>query len=357
MKLRKIAIDAWDRFFFAPEPYARLAAFRIVVFTLAARTLDGTFYQIDRYAKSDGREIGLVWNPIWIIESLGLSIPSPETTARLDVIARIVVCLGIVGFMTRIATILAAPLLLIAWGLAYSVGQAHHDKVALMFAIAALAISPCGKKLSVDAWIARRFHPGPGPCAAICRDSAFAAWPLAFIRWTIAAGYFFAGASKLALGGTAWLNGFTLQGLMHASNAPWAPALADSPAANTVYSIGLLATQIGFPLVLVAKWTRWFFLPMAVVFHVLAAMTLGTGPYDTLWALLVVFLPIERIPNMLLVGARNRPIVGGLIAVVAVGLVATYAVYIRERHMSIVQCLTIVPVIALIRRARRILLH
>lgn len=64
-----------------------------------------------------------------------------------------------------------------------------------------------------------------------------------------------------------------------------------------VASTVTLLTQATFPLVFVWPASRWYYLPMSVVFHLTTWWAMDTGPYITLWLLLVAFLPLERIPG------------------------------------------------------------
>jgi hypothetical protein len=80
-----------------------------------------------------------------------------------------------------------------------------------------------------------------------------------------------------------------------------------------------------FPLVLCVPWTRWFFLPMAIVFHLLAWATMDTGPFLTLWFPFAAYLPLEQIParveHLLLDGPPvRRALLGSLLATIALGV-------------------------------------
>jgi len=138
---------------------------------------------------------------------------------------------------------------------------------------------------------------------------------------TLAIGYFGAGAAKLVLGGTEWFNGYTLQGIMLGHDGDWSRAFAGSVAWCRLQSVGVVLVQALFPLVLVWPRSRWFFLPMATLFHLMTWKTMDTGPYMRVWLLLFAFVPMERIPD-----ALHRWLTGGAArAAVTVLAAAAYA--------------------------------
>lgn len=76
-----------------------------------------------------------------------------------------------------------------------------------------------------------------------------------------------------------------------------APYLCSSVELCRVASILTVATEALFPLVLFFPASRWFFLPSVVAFHLATGWTMDTGPYMSLWLLLIAFLPLERLPG------------------------------------------------------------
>lgn len=167
---------------------------------------------------------------------------------------------------------------------------------------------------------------------------AWAAFPLRLTQLTIALGYFFAGSTKLAKSGLDWINGYTLQGIMVEYHSGWTDTLSRHHFLLVLMSIGLLVGQVGFPLVLVWRATRWFFLPVAVLFHVTAMQTMSTGPFLTLWLTLVAFLELERVPAFLgrVVGegrSWRRLVAGFLLAAFAWG---TSVLYLERKPEGLV---------------------
>ena len=123
--------------------------------------------------------------------------------------------------------------------------------------------------------------------------------PILVTQITAALGYFFAGATKLTLAGPGWANGYTLQGIMLEYRSAWSGFFEDKLALCVLMSAGMLFVQVTFPLVFASPWLRWFYVPMGIVFHLMAMQTMATGPFLTLWFALIAFVPAERVPAFL----------------------------------------------------------
>jgi predicted DCC family thiol-disulfide oxidoreductase YuxK len=313
---------AWDRFWFAPIPLARLGSWRALVCAVA-------LYDVLLYAGTVLRDARLVdagstdrsWNPIYLFDLLGVQ-PIGVATAQLVLGAAIVtLALGAVGLWSRTCCLLGGLLFVYWTGLAYSFGKPHHDKIALTFALLALPWSPAGARISVDAILAafRRARRGePEPPA----DRTTAAAPLRLAQVTIAIGYCAAGLSKLWLGGLAWFNGYTLQGILLAHDNGAARWFASSVAWCRFQSVGLVVTQAAFPLLFVLPKLRWFFLPSATLFHLVTWVTMDTGAYMRLWLLLAAFLPLEAVPAIVRGWLRSGALRAIPAALLALGLPA-----------------------------------
>ena len=59
-----------------------------------------------------------------------------------------------VGFCTRVAT--GATFAVVAYNLFLSTTHVHSNRAYLVIVLAALAVAPCGRELSVDAWLRER---------------------------------------------------------------------------------------------------------------------------------------------------------------------------------------------------------
>lgn len=328
-----MVVERWNRFWFAATPLTRLAAFRIVIATLALYDVVGYARIVlgDAAAVSSGGPMR-TFHAIYSFEVLGLGPigEGPATAVFLLLVAAL--ALTIVGLATRPAALVAAILFVYWSGLAYSFGKPHHEKVALAFAVLALPFAPVGARLSADSlWARYRRARRGGDPAVVPRTSEFAGWPLRLTQVTVAVGYFFAGASKLYKGGLERLNGYTLQGIMMGHDNDWSGFFSASVDACRIMSVGLVAVQVTFPLVLVWPAAAWVYVPLATSFHLLTWKTMDTGPYMTLWlTMAAAFVPLERVPGRLrawlTTGPPGRRILVGLgaaaLAVLVVGVLA-----------------------------------
>jgi hypothetical protein len=278
-----------------------LALFRIIMLVAA---FDGVWVVRKAiFQHAAGLEVAFArvhWRPIYAFELLGLGPPSLAAARLLWNVVLVAIALGILGLFTRAACLVAALGTFYWIGTEYSFGKPHHTCVALVFALFSLPLAPVGARLSLESWWRRRraARTGGDPLA-VPEHAPWAALPIRLTQLTLAFGYFFAGATKLAISGLAWANGYTLMGIMVEYRSPWSHHFYGSQPLLVLMSIGLLCGQIGFPLVFLGTVWRWIFLPFVVLFHVMAMKTMGTGTFLTLWFALSAFLALERIPEFL----------------------------------------------------------
>lgn len=104
-----------------------------------------------------------------------------------------------IGFRTKLATGVAAFLLLFFAGLPQNFGKVNHDDAVLTFVAFAFFASHCGRVLSVDAWLARR----RGDASQQLTPEE-AGWPLRMIHiiWVLV--FFEAGFAKITRSGLEW---------------------------------------------------------------------------------------------------------------------------------------------------------
>jgi hypothetical protein len=298
----------WERYWFGEASLLRLALFRIV---LMAAAFDGVWvvrravFQhaagvSESYARSH-------WRAIYAFELLGIGPPSLELARVAWVLVLVAIVCGIVGLFTRLACLGAAVGTLYWVGCEYSFGKPHHTCVALVFGLFALPLAPVGARLSLDGLVRRLGAAARGQELVVPMRAPWAALPLHLTQITVAVGYLFSGLSKLAIGGWAWPNGYTLMGIMVEYRSPWSEHFYGSQPLLVLLSLGLLGGQLGFVLVFLGPVWRWIFVPIAVSFHVMAMKTMGTGAFLTLWLALSCFVALEQVPEFLARFAGSGP--------------------------------------------------
>lgn len=318
-------VEGWRRFWFTESSLVRVAAFRILILTLALHDLIA--YSSTAFADAAAVSAGAVakpWSPIVLFQALGLQ-PIGTPTATLIFWVGVAACTaGIFGLFTRLSCLVAACTCTYWTGLVYSFGKVHHEKVALTFALFALVLAPVGARLSIDALLARvrRARKGEDPRQAP-EVSELAGVPLRLTQVTMAFGYTFAGLTKLAVSGVEWANGYTLMSYCLQYDNELSGFLAQEVWVSRLLSIGALFVQATFFVVLIFPRLAWFYLPSVVLFHLSTWWAMDTGPYMTLWFCGVAFLPLERVPDWIGRGLRagwlRRAFTVGLSLVVGSG--------------------------------------
>ena len=92
------------------------------------------------------------------------------------------------GLLTRVAT--ATTFAIVAYNLFLSTTHFHNNRAYLVIVLGLLALAPCGRELSLDAWLRRRSGRPP-------LETTAPAWPLWLLRFECAAVYGASGLSKL----------------------------------------------------------------------------------------------------------------------------------------------------------------
>lgn len=326
----------WERFWFANTPLVRLAVFRILILFVAFGTLQKVLPMVMNHAGSDASTAGREWNPIYLFEILGVEVPSTATAIALRNTLLAAFGCALLGLFTRLSCFVTAVLLIYFWGMAYSVGQAHHEKIALTFAVAALPFSPCGARLSLDALIrrsrGRRLETMAPPTPVDV--SPWAGWPQRLTQVSIAIGYFFAGSTKLATSGLDWINGYSLQANMLSTGGAWGPTVGRYVWLTSLMSIAILVVQVGFPLAILFPRLRWFFVPGSALVHLAAWNTMNTGIYDSLWmTTILAFLHFEKVPDAVRSFVTTGSWVGRVIRTLIIfSPCALYLWYVRSRY-------------------------
>jgi HTTM domain len=168
------------------------------------------------------------------------------------------------GFLTRLAT--ATTFGIVAYNLFLSTTHFHNNRAYLVIVLGLLAVAPCGRELSLDAWIRRR----RGRAAL---DTSAPAWPLWLLRFECAAIYGASGLSKLVdpdwFGGTVtWQRVVRARDELEAWPLPdWAVSALTDRGFHTGAAKFIVLTELFIALGLWWRGTRYAAVWVAVVFH------------------------------------------------------------------------------------------
>ena len=169
------------------------------------------------------------------------------------------------GLLTRLAT--TTTFAIVAYNLFLSTTHFHNNRAYLVIVLGLLAVAPCGRELSVDAWLRRR-RGLPTP------DLASPAWPLWLLRFECAAIYAASGFSKLIdpdwFGGTVtWQRVVRIRDELEASPLPeWAISVLTNRSFHTGAAKFIVLTELFIAVGLWWRGSRYLAVWVAVAFHV-----------------------------------------------------------------------------------------
>jgi vitamin K-dependent gamma-carboxylase len=167
------------------------------------------------------------------------------------------------GFLTRLAT--ATTFGIVAYNLFLSTTHFHNNRAYLVIVLGVLALAPCGRELSVDAWLRRRRR-------RPALNASAPAWPLWLLRFECAAVYGASGLSKLV--DPDWFGGtVTWQRVVRARDElgvlpDWAVSLLTDRSFHTGAAKFIVFTELFIALGLWWRGTRYAAVWVAVVFHI-----------------------------------------------------------------------------------------
>lgn len=287
-------VGRWERWWFPPDTGLGLAACRILV--VGAQLL----VFLPFFSLSLAEHLALLEqgggfdHPQWMVRGVAALLP-PETgrwPALLTGVYAVALVAGVttlVGLRTRLS---AAVFALSTWFLVShegSYGEVHHTEIVVAMFLLFLALSPSGRRLSLDA-----LRRGAAPAGR----TDMAVWPLRLTQVLLAWGYVSNAVAKLAYGGLAWMNGYTLQRQLLETGLQWDRPLGVWLARHhdlcVALSIGTIAFELAFPLALFAPRARPWLLGAGVAFHLAIwwAMNVAFLQHIVLYA---VFVDFERL--------------------------------------------------------------
>jgi uncharacterized membrane protein YphA (DoxX/SURF4 family) len=181
-------------------------------------------------------------------------------------LAAVAAVLMSLGLLTRVAT--ATTFAIVTYNLFLSTTHFHNNRAYLVIVLGLLTVAPCGRELSVDAWLRRR-RGEPLP------DLRTPAWPLWLLRFECAAIYGASGLSKLVdpdwFGGTVtWQRVVRAHDDLEAWPLPdWAVSLLTDRTFHTGAAKAIVLTELCIAVGLWLRRTRYAAVWVAVVFHVM----------------------------------------------------------------------------------------
>jgi hypothetical protein len=167
-----------------------------------------------------------------------------------------------IGFLTRLTT--ATTFVIVSYNLFLSTTHFHNNRAYLVIVLALLTAAPCGRELSLDAWIRRRR-------GSPALDLSAPAWPLWLLRFECAAIYAASGTSKLV--DPDWFGGtVTWQRVVQARDElgplpHWAVSVLTDRDFHTVAAKFIVLTELCIAAGLWSRRTRYAAVWVAVVFH------------------------------------------------------------------------------------------
>ena len=209
------------------------------------------------------------------------------------------------GLASRVAAVVT--LVVVAYNVGLSTTHFHNHVAYLVLVLAAVAAVPCGRELSVDAWLRRRAgRPAP--------PDTVPGWPLWLIRLEAAVVYGASGASKLL--DADWFGGRVTWGRVTgvqeriASETPlpdWVISVLTDRDVHTYAAKVIVLTELFIAGGLWFRRTRLAAVWLAVVFHIAIEMsaTVGVFSYLAISALVLWTTPVTC--DRLLVADPSRP--------------------------------------------------
>jgi len=210
--------------------------------------------------------------------------------------------LAVIGLGTRYALLVYVLCYGFFVSHAYSYGDVHHREVPYFLFVLALAFSPAGQRLSVDALIRRFTARRAGPPEVDQRQSDLAMWPLKFLHVVLAMTYFSTGITKLLAGGLQWMNGYTLQfaifrnAISRAAYAPLGLWMAHQHTLCILVSIATILFETFFFVSLFLPRLAPLFFAGGILFHLMLYLTSGHPFFEHMLlnaTLLVCYDPVR----------------------------------------------------------------
>ena len=238
------------------------------------------------------------------------ALPRPVYVALLWLAAIAAVAM-FVGIRGRAAAVVVWAV--VTYDLFLSTTNVRNNRAYLVLVLAALAVTPCDRELSLDAWRARRRGAPP-------RATEAPGWPLWLLRFEAATVYGASGLSKLVdpdwfSGTVTWDRLVRTRDKLEASALPsWSIDVLTNRSFNTVAAKFVIATELFIAVGLWSRRTRYTAVWVAVCFHVAIQLSASVEVFSYLAvaALVIWAVPSTRDRTLVVDPARH----GAFVAVV-----------------------------------------
>jgi uncharacterized membrane protein YphA (DoxX/SURF4 family) len=191
------------------------------------------------------------------------------------------------GLLTRLAT--ATTFAIVTYNLFLSTTHFHNNRAYLVIVLGLLAVAPCGRELSLDAWLRRRW-------GGWALDLSAPAWPLWLLRFESAAIYGASSLSKLLdpdwFGGTVtWQRVVRAREDLEAWPLPdWALSVLTDRGFHTAAAKAIVLTELFIAVGLWWRGSRYLAVWVAVAFHIAIEISASVQVFSLLGiAVLVVW--------------------------------------------------------------------
>ena len=290
-------VKAWKNYWFRPRSLVYLALFRIIaVGTQLALVLTEEGYRLGQFAGLTSLPDSM-YKPLPILQLFLLPFGS---TARpsfelLTVIYWLTAAAGLsalVGLKSRLSLSVFAAGSTFLQAFAYSFGDLHHREALMIITLWLLALSPSGRVLSLDSYLATRNFPHR---CWLQKRSIFAGWPLFLVQNLLSLVYLDAALRKLLAAGPDWVNGYTLQFYLFKDasrrGSEFGLWLAQQHVTACFLSWITILWEGTFFLMLIFPRLVWVYLPVGISLHLGMALA-GVAWFPRFLALYVAFIPL-----------------------------------------------------------------
>jgi uncharacterized membrane protein YphA (DoxX/SURF4 family) len=198
------------------------------------------------------------------------------------------------GLFTRVTTV--TTFAIVTYNLFLSTTNMHNNRAYLLVVLAVLAVAPCGREFSADAWLrARRGRPA--------LDTDAPAWPLLLLRFEACVVYGASGVSKLL--DPDWIGGrVTWDRMVHQRHylqtrtptPDWLISVLTDRTFHTFAAKVIVLTELFIAVGLAVRATRYAAVWVAVGFHVAIELSASVEAfsYIAIAALVIWAVPSTR---------------------------------------------------------------